>query len=215
PLSILSPFLVERLVTTRSAAVPDCVTCGACCAFPMAVSITENEAARIGNYTEVVLDREYADVVVGRFIPRAENDKCVNLDGKLGERIGCAIYEERPKCCREFDAGSDRCHEFRRIYGLEPQLTETEVVAAITKLKAKNSPTVIKYVSIVKAGSGNEDTFESRKALRLKIVAVMTDDKEHEIHSYDAAKEVWTESEFLGLSLDGARTLLSAGSLKN
>src|SRR5205085_9638922 len=42
------------------------------------------------------------------------------------ERTRCEMYELRPRSCRAFEAGSDRCRAVRRAYGLEPPLALSE-----------------------------------------------------------------------------------------
>ncbi len=44
--------------------------------------------------------------------------RCAALSGKIGERIGCGIYEWRPNPCRELEPGSDACEQARRRHGL-------------------------------------------------------------------------------------------------
>lgn len=44
--------------------------------------------------------------------------RCAALSGKLGEKIGCGIYEWRPSPCREFEEGSDACNRARARHGL-------------------------------------------------------------------------------------------------
>jgi Fe-S-cluster containining protein len=44
--------------------------------------------------------------------------RCAALSGKLGEKIGCGIYEWRPSPCREFAEDSDACAQARRRHGL-------------------------------------------------------------------------------------------------
>jgi Fe-S-cluster containining protein len=52
--------------------------------------------------------------------------RCVALTGKLGERVGCSIYENRPTPCRQFAASYEngernpRCDEARQVYGMPP-----------------------------------------------------------------------------------------------
>jgi Fe-S-cluster containining protein len=46
--------------------------------------------------------------------------RCAALTGKLGEKVGCGIYEWRPSPCHEFEEGSDACHRARSRHGLPP-----------------------------------------------------------------------------------------------
>ncbi len=219
PGTLLSPYLVERVVTTRSAAIPSCVVCGVCCLIPQVVAVSAREAERLPAYTEVVLDAEHESVVVSRFIPRSNDSRCVNLVGTFGKEVGCTVYEDRPKCCRDFEAGSDRCHEYRRMYGLDPQLTTKQVESAMAKLNVRFRPENIKDVSIVKAGTTVKtsisfgDEVERSESLLLKVFVLLNDESEHELHRYDPANEEWLETDFLGMSLDEARERICEKSL--
>ena len=51
--------------------------------------------------------------------------RCAALTGKLGESVGCGIYEWRPSPCREFEEGSDACGRARFKHGLAPLNEET------------------------------------------------------------------------------------------
>lgn len=105
---------------------PDCRECGACCSYfhrvpvqltdptPRLFAWTVWEAGAASGPKLLWLRRE------------PEAGYCVALSGRVGESALCAIYELRPSSCREFDAGSDRCHAVRRLYGLEPRLSESE-----------------------------------------------------------------------------------------
>ena len=46
--------------------------------------------------------------------------RCAALSGRLGESVGCGIYEWRPSPCREFEAGSDACQRARARHSLAP-----------------------------------------------------------------------------------------------
>ena len=52
--------------------------------------------------------------------------RCVALEGKLGESVGCSIHQNRPSVCREFAASyengepHDRCDAARARFGMPP-----------------------------------------------------------------------------------------------
>ncbi len=93
--------------------VPDCVTCGACCAYsrewPALVGVRDGK----GIPPHMIED--------GRM--RCEGDRCVALDGEIGVKVACTVYPDRPLVCSEFAAGSEDCHMVRRHFGLEASET--------------------------------------------------------------------------------------------
>jgi Fe-S-cluster containining protein len=119
----------------RTARVPtdgDCTSCGACCANP-----DENRAENFVDYIEVLprdplltktrksgknsksLTRLIVYNPEGRPHMRLDDrGTCVALRGKLGERVQCTIYADRPTGCRRVVAGSERCLLARRERGV-------------------------------------------------------------------------------------------------
>jgi hypothetical protein len=47
--------------------------------------------------------------------------RCAALEGKLGVKVGCSVYANRPLVCREFQAGSADCLMVRRKFGFGPE----------------------------------------------------------------------------------------------
>jgi Fe-S-cluster containining protein len=104
----------------------DCVTCGACCYNP-----DDNTAVGYIDYVEIeARDRILKKpdlvrrlvVLDADFLPHMRLDhhqRCVALEGRLGVKVGCGIYEDRPASCRSFKAGSDRCKQYRRERGVD------------------------------------------------------------------------------------------------
>lgn len=96
-----------------------CQTCGACCAnFRVDFSIYE-------------LDTEGGQVPAGLTVEVNGNTcrmrgtdhvpiRCAALTGKVGQHVGCGIYEWRPSPCREFSEGSDACQRARARHHLPP-----------------------------------------------------------------------------------------------
>lgn len=100
----------------------DCQACGACCA-----NSRPNRAEQYRDYVQITgRDRlarrpdllrsltvlndagETHLKLVGR------EQRCIALEGKLGESVACAIYEVRPRPCRIVEAGSRECLARRR-----------------------------------------------------------------------------------------------------
>lgn len=102
---------------------PDCLSCGACC--------------RAGHDGRILVPPE--DLVRWRRLGRAdiaerlqpghfgqaafatrEDGSCVWL-GTAASPNACRIYEVRGTTCREFEAGSAQCLEYRRDFGVEEE----------------------------------------------------------------------------------------------
>jgi Fe-S-cluster containining protein len=216
----LSKYIAERLATPETVPVPECVTCGACCAFALIVPISVEESERLDQYLEITLDGAEPPIAIDRMLPRNdENGHCINLAGNIGENIGCTIYEKRPHVCRDFDPGSDRCHEYRRMYRVEPQLTETAAAAAIERLGTRTYGGKIEDVSIVEDSrvmhaAISEDGVEYSETVELKLYAFLEDETPRELHCYDPAKEIWFENELVGYTLDEASEIIAVRSAK-
>jgi Fe-S-cluster containining protein len=212
PLHLLSLKLSDSVVQPPGTAIPDCISCGVCCSFAVIVPVSFDDSERVQDYCDVLLDVPESDIVVDRVLPRAAGGRCVNLMGELGTNIGCSIYPDRPWVCHNFESGSDRCHEYRRMYGLEPQLIATEVAAATERLLAKERPVVIEDVAIVSAGKVERTSFsvadgraEHYAAELLSIVVFLDNEEPVELHTFEYGAERWLESDFLGLTFAEAK----------
>ena len=214
PLSRLSKLVSERVVTGESVSIPDCIPCGACCIYGLVIPINRREPEPLSRYLEITLD-DVDDVVIERVFERGEDGRCVNLDGVVGQEIGCNVYPDRPQMCRDFDAGSDRCFGYRRMYGIDPPLTAAELAEAEQKLSGLTERVKIRGIEI-KLDSTNvifdrtaTDSIKQLVEVRaLKIVAHMSDGEIKDIHIYDPAKESWYEHELEGFTLDEAKAII-------
>lgn len=100
----------------------DCERCGACCTNP-----NENRAEGFVAYVDVAKDsplRKDKRLVVinedgGAHMRLDPAGRCVALRGRLGERVTCVVYKDRPRGCRLVEAGSERCILARRERGLQ------------------------------------------------------------------------------------------------
>ncbi len=113
-----------------------CLNCGACCAF-FRVSFYWREAdpaqGRKIPADLVEEETEFYDNMKGT---NQRHPYCAALHGKIGERVYCTIYRNRPTPCREFgihcdrgkmqiDPGDlERCNKARAAWNLPPLTME-------------------------------------------------------------------------------------------
>jgi hypothetical protein len=100
----------------------DCQECGACCrAAYDCVQVSRRDPVR-RTHPELVVRR-------GPFLElQRQGDRCAALHGGRSEqtadgtrtlaRWSCAIYDDRPRSCREFERGGAHCLTARRRVGL-------------------------------------------------------------------------------------------------
>ena len=203
PLAKLSKRVVDNFVTPPETPAPDCLTCGLCCAFHLVITrnqsvVTEPEM----RWDLVTANAQGRELIVDSVIRRRADSSCVFLAGRLQESVSCSNYEQRPRVCREFEAGSDKCHALRRLYGLAQPLTPEQIDAAGHYLAQKTSsgPEKIAYAQI---------TWEEDGAHCL-ITAIFADGETRRLHLFDPQQETWWQSEFVGLSILEAERLIAA-----
>ncbi|WDP90122.1 MAG: YkgJ family cysteine cluster protein [Desulfobacter sp.] len=103
-----------------------CLTCGACCAaFTVSFSETETDNCPGGWVPHMM-------TMAGGGSERAMKGtlgaypRCEALQGCVGVRVSCRIYENRPSICRNFaiswenNRGNDLCDRSRALFGLQP-----------------------------------------------------------------------------------------------
>lgn len=102
-----------------------CTRCGACCAS-FRVDFSRQELMSEGG---TVPDGLVVDVTGTTCRMRGTDHaqpRCAALQGRVGERAGCGIYEWRPAPCREFGLrapmglGDEACARARARHGLAP-----------------------------------------------------------------------------------------------
>jgi Fe-S-cluster containining protein len=198
----LSNTVAENVITSPDAPIPDCMTCGACCASSPCIGVSPVEGVLEKDFWNITAEK---GVVVDRFLKRTdETFSCVALEGTIGEQVNCRIYEHRPRACRLFEAGSDKCHAVRRAYGIEPFLSLLEMAAAVKKLKAEPdlpaSKETIRNVKIV----------EQKDTNLLEITVWLEDGTTQKIHTFEPERENWMQFEFEGLTLSQAQYLIAS-----
>ena len=201
PMEDLPTKREKNFITPANAPVPDCLTCGACCTYLFIIGVNPNDGVPpeiVWNVTD-----ESGAVVIDSYLKRdAETLFCSALKPTADGTMPCGIYENRPPACRKFEAGSDKCHALRRIYGYEPFLTLQEMSAALQILKAKESerisPETIRDTKIVRAENGEYE-----------VVTEMQNGVKQTIHTFDANRESWRQFQFTGSTLADARRLIA------
>jgi Predicted Fe-S-cluster oxidoreductase len=210
-----SKKISESFLAPPGTQVPDCLTCGVCCAFALCVSVRLDDPTSAENYWEITLD-DNEEIVIDRFLKRTDA-KCDLLEGELGKSVACSIYETRPSACRAFEAGSDRCHAYRRMFGYEPPLTPEEIEKTETELNPQTHQEIITYVLITEKEvhyrtflTRDGDSSETKSYILQISVFLGDDETPHIIHQYDPAEENWLEGDFLGHTLEEAKKLVES-----
>jgi len=110
----------------KDAIVYDCTTCGACCC-----NTDENREIGYVDYVEIDLDDRILKkpdlvrrlvVLDDDLVPHmrlSQYQRCAALSGRVGVKVGCTIYKDRPSICREFTAGSKMCKQVRKERGID------------------------------------------------------------------------------------------------
>ncbi len=206
PLEDLPHRRAKNFVTPPEAPVPDCLMCGACCTFLFVIGLNPTDQTPAENLWNITQRTKNQEIVIDRFLRRDEKTLyCAALDTttETGKAV-CRIYEQRPRACHNFEAGSDKCHALRRLYEFEPPLAMMEMFNAIEVIEAKAevaaSPEKIRRVEMV----------ENAESEKLTILAQVEDGSNQALHSFDPNSEFWTQFEFAGLTLDAARDLINS-----
>lgn len=105
-----------------------CLTCGACCAS-FRVSFYWREAEP-SEHDFAVPELYWEDTTPTYRAMKGTNTKhqpkCVALKGRIGDRVSCSIYSQRPSPCRAFEASyetgvhNEKCDRAREKHGLKP-----------------------------------------------------------------------------------------------
>lgn len=194
----------NNVITPADAPVPDCLTCGVCCGAMLCVGVRPDENLPAEDYWDITIDGRDGEIVVDRYLRRdAETLACAFLKIEANEPRACQIYERRPQMCRDFDAGSDKCHALRRAYGIEPFLTLDEMSDAMQKLDEKpstrNPAETIREVKFLETETGE-----------LEIKAFLLDGATLIIHIFKPGAETYRQFEFDALTLAQAAELIDS-----
>lgn len=84
----------------------DCEKCGACCCFKWSWPVLRRDRSDASGIPKKMQREDYP-------LMKTTDSRCIALDGKVGEKVCCMVYADRPNSCRQFKAGSDLCKEAR------------------------------------------------------------------------------------------------------
>ncbi len=105
--------------------VHPCQKCGACCTtFCVSFSAREFSEERFGVPEDLTF--KVSEDTFAMKNKKPQSNRCVALEGHVGNSVGCKIYENRPSPCRNFKASYEdgvhnpRCDKCRLSRGLQP-----------------------------------------------------------------------------------------------
>lgn len=97
--------------------VPDCLTCGACCAT-FRVDFATEELLSYGGQVPDGLALPLTGTLCRMRGTDHHPPRCAALTGLIGQRVACGIYEWRPGPCHELEPGSTGCLHARQRHRL-------------------------------------------------------------------------------------------------
>ena len=106
------PSSREGLAAGCQPSALDCQTCGACCAFSKHWPAYRPDEAAL--QARVPHEWKHPD---GRRVA-CVGERCAALRGTLGVSVACALYDIRPRACRNFTPGGLGCRMVRKRLGL-------------------------------------------------------------------------------------------------
>lgn len=109
-----------------------CLTCGACCAY-FRISFYWSEAdVNCGGSIPEDLTEDVTGFISCMRGTNQVHPRCVALEGEIGKRVFCSIYNRRSNPCRDFGVhwrygglrvypeDLERCNRARKVWGLPP-----------------------------------------------------------------------------------------------
>lgn len=92
----------------------DCKSCGACCCFKWSWPVLRRDRSDATRIPAEMQREDYPLMVT-------TDNRCIALEGKVGDKVCCKVYNDRPNSCRNFKPGSELCLEARKkILDLTP-----------------------------------------------------------------------------------------------
>ncbi|MGE8065705.1 YkgJ family cysteine cluster protein [Pseudomonas sp. NPDC089569] len=109
-----------------------CLNCGACCSY-FRVSFFWGECTSSGGTVPDELVEQISPSRVAMIGTGCKPARCISLEGEVGQKVQCSIYEQRSTPCREFDASwsngeaNTDCDKARAAFGLPALLPTSEM----------------------------------------------------------------------------------------
>lgn len=109
-----------------------CVECGACCAFFRVSFFWEETSPDYPDGVPADQTEPLDSLLQCMNGTNQPHPRCACLDGRIGQKVACTIYQRRSSTCRDFGlhekeevicaTGEDliRCNEARKAWGLPP-----------------------------------------------------------------------------------------------
>jgi Fe-S-cluster containining protein len=79
-----------------------CQSCGACCSNNWNVYFPKND-------NDIPTEMSEQTSLLGLSKMKSINGRCCALDGEVGKKVTCTIYDKRPQICKSFEYGSQDC----------------------------------------------------------------------------------------------------------
>ena len=102
-----------------------CLGCGACCAH-FRVSFYWAEVDEAAGRVPLEMTRQISPFLRAMKGTTQNPCRCVAPEGEMGQKVRCAIYDQRSSSCRDFRVAwedgqaSEACDKARVAHGLEP-----------------------------------------------------------------------------------------------
>lgn len=145
------PIVFVAKQTTEPRQTP-CTICGACCRyFKIEFDIDKNSQVPTNMYQKrsslwKLLNLRIGNIGIMNGTDKFRQGCCEALDGELGKKSICQIYQTKPNHCGDFPVWmpngeqNPRCIKAREYYGLPGKITEEELEKAKEFEKTLNNP---------------------------------------------------------------------------
>lgn len=102
--------------------VPSCTQCGACCSHPKDsewVEVFNNDYDQLSADLTRPSKRNWSPLTTPPYVMKQNKaGTCIALEGTLGKKVNCNIYNRRPRACRALRRGSKECHYMLGVHCL-------------------------------------------------------------------------------------------------